>query len=125
MEELAVMLGMSSQGNLCDSLVQVLGWRPHEEHALARILSKVDPANLMALATTFSVDLHEEAGEKPLSDRVARRIYKLRNSIAHHRIGLEGPTGMDWNQVVKGLCCIVKELQKMYPDGKSPADPPS
>jgi hypothetical protein len=114
-EELAGVLGVSSQESLGESLVQILNWRPHEEHALARILSKVDPMSLQDLAMSFNISGNEESESSSLAQQLARIVYKTRNSIAHHRVGLEGPPSTDWNQAIRGLCCIVRELQKKYP----------
>lgn len=121
--ELARRVGLASQDSLYDSLTEVLGWRPYEEDALARILSMIDEGSLQVLAATLGIPPQETMPESPLNRRVAKQVYKLRNAIAHHRIGLEESPGMDWSQLIRGLCSIVKELQRIYPDGMSPAAP--
>lgn len=115
-EELAGMLGISGHESLGESLVQILNWKPHEEHALARLLSKVDLTSLQVLAMSFKTDENEKIDSDSLSQQLAKVVYKTRNSIAHHRVGIKGPPSTDWNQAIRGLCCIVRELQKLYPE---------
>jgi hypothetical protein len=119
--DLAKRVGVTSPEELYDCLADVLGWRPYEEDALARILNMVEKASLEALAANLGMGTQEEMAGDSLCRRVAKQIYKLRNSIAHHRIGLEGPPGMVWPHLIRDLCSIVNELQRIYPDGKSPA----
>jgi hypothetical protein len=117
-EELAGALGISGHESLGKSIVQILNWKPHEEHALTRLLSKVDLTSLQVLATSFNADESEGINSDSLSQQLAKIVYKTRNSIAHHRVGLKGLPNTDWNQAIRGLCCIVRELQKLYPEEK-------
>ena len=61
-----------------------LGWFPHEDRSLERLLSASVPQELHKIATAID----PENPPTPTTDVVAmaaRRIYKLRNSIVHYR----------------------------------------
>lgn len=92
-----------------------LRWRPRDEDALIKLLGNLDDkAILTRLEQVLHVHIQSPTSEVR-SAPVARRIYELRNSIAHFRATSRATySTLDWNLVLSILCDAIIELYSKY-----------
>jgi hypothetical protein len=94
-----------------------LGWYPREESSLERLVGMADVDDLRALGLLLG-NIDPKSVPELLPDRVARSIYRLRNSIVHfrpaqHVVDLQK---IDWNAVCKQMAIIVTSIySKIFP----------
>jgi hypothetical protein len=78
-------LGLEKEwGEVAAVLEDTLGWHPHEEGSLVKLLSMAASSDLHRALLALG-ESTEGIGEQALVPRAAKRIYWLRNSIVHYR----------------------------------------
>jgi hypothetical protein len=70
-------------------LESVLGWRPREEDALARLLGQLQDNGILSRCATILQIMHDP-DERNLHEKAAKAIYRQRNGIVHFRHGRSG-----------------------------------
>lgn len=109
MKELSTLLAVDRAVNLQGALVEVLNWRPKEDSALEKLLRGFDGGKLENLRLLFECGL--ATNRENQADSLAKRVYRLRNEIAHHRRDLGGGVIQNWRPLISGLLAILRDLQ--------------
>lgn len=92
----------------------IISWKPKEEDAICDLIKT---ASLRAYLENFKtaldvVQLNDTADETNI---LARKIYKLRNSIVHWRF-YQKPifSNLDWNNIIKYMCELILDIYSSY-----------
>jgi hypothetical protein len=102
-----VALGLNNDWTtIAGALEDELNWHPHEEGSLASLMSyalQVDMANVFDALSESAPAL------ELLTTHVARRIYRLRNSLVHYRPSNQQVefNSVDWNKLCIAMANIV------------------
>lgn len=99
--------------DLAEKLEKTLGWRPKEDDALARLLSECDPSTIESACSAFEVvDLDDEDMKSTPAERLAKSIYRLRNSLVHFRPATKMTKKKDaeWRVITDAMIGLVDEL---------------
>lgn len=98
--------------DLARQIEKSLGWRPKEDEALAGLLAECDTSTVEAACSAFNVLEADEDQKSTPSERLAKTIYKLRNSIVHFRPAtkVEKKGDAEWRVITDAMINLVDEL---------------
>jgi hypothetical protein len=102
-------LGMSMPwANVAVALETELGWYPREENSLTQLLGMAAIQDLQSINALLS-DAGTDGEVDNVTNRAARRIYRLRNSIVHYRPAHSAMVFdcIDWNKTCDRMANIV------------------
>lgn len=96
-------------------LEQHLSWRPKEDEALAKIINCSDPAYVAGLCNAFGIGEPSPENIVPRTEKVAREVYKLRNSIVHYRPIHQAirKSDSEWDNVVLALLDVISNVYEL------------
>jgi hypothetical protein len=87
-----------------------LGWHPHEESSLTRIIKFATPPDLRAILHTLGYPSPDD--RELLVNHAAKAVYRLRNSIVHyrpaqHRLDMES---FDWLRICEAMVGVILDV---------------
>jgi hypothetical protein len=88
-------------------------WKPIEEAALTKLLEAFPEARRQALLDLISL-ANPGASAAPTAENAAKAIYRMRNSIAHHRGSRDLRRALDWPAIVEHMCALVDDVTQRY-----------
>ena len=96
-----------------------LGWRRKEEDSMVDALELCDEPLLLD-QKILQIAAFSGIGDEPTKASVARRIYKIRNSIVHHKVRYDTTSfrvkSDDWKTIVVFITDIVDDICKKLPN---------
>ena len=105
---LALKLNLVTDWNeLAATLEDELGWWPREEASLVALFQTADKADLERVLNSFDPGIVGPDTNVPST--AAKRVYKLRNSLVHHRPAhqLDNPEPNEWSGLCVGMAGIL------------------